>query len=147
MCENKGITIADSGNVGDTILECAYHYAYKMSTQLNILKDDNKRQFAASLALVVAHSLGIDSNVMRNYLSYIPSVHNEETLNEISANIHGVYMQIMSLKSDVNESVINEMKIMSINDIANFIKRLQKEKINESKSKVMNFFNRLENIK
>ena len=144
MCENKGIHINETNNVSDTIVEAAFYYAYKVSTSLNILKEENKKQFAASLALVVAHSLGIDSENMRKYLSYVPSVHKDEVLNELSAKIHGVYMQIMGRKSDVSESILNEMKMMTITDIKNFIKSLQKESVNESKNKILNLIERLE---
>lgn len=144
MCENKGIHINETNNVGDTIVEAAYYYAYKVSTSLNILKEENKKQFAASLALVVAHSLGIDSENMRKYLSYVPSVHKDDVLNDLSAKIHGVYMQIMGRKSDVSESILNEMKMMTITDIKNFIKSLQKELVNESKNKILNLIERLE---
>lgn len=146
MCETKGLKVIDLGNDADTILECAYQYALNASSALNILKDSNKQQFAASLALVVAHSLGIDSQLMRKYMNYIPSIHNEESLNDLSTKIHGVYMQIMTQKSDVNESTINEAKLMSSEDIANLLKHLQKQSVKESKDRVINLINRLENI-
>lgn len=145
LCGKKNIAISTTGSDEDVIVKGTYNYAYAISSSLNILNPNNKKKFASAMVVVVANTFNIESSLIEGYAKNLPSINDENALEEISKTIHGVYTSLVNGES-IDESILKEMKLLSVSDIKNILKKHQKSVFTETKNKIFDLMSRMEKI-
>lgn len=145
LCADRKLQI-NATTDDDIIIKGSYEYAYNFANSSNILHKKNVEPFAAAVAVAVSQTYNIKTQSLNAFIDKMPSINDDELLTRISLQIHTVYKYLVGLNDSVNESIINETRLMSVLDIKNMLKKFQKEKINETKNKIIDLMSRLENM-
>ncbi len=140
-CKRAKINVAEIGSTDDIISNAIYSYGMKIAEDMNILKDDAKTAFAATLVTAVCERFNIQNQRVQQCFN-IMSHFNDKQLEDVILQIYQIYASLANFKV---EEAVGSGNIMSFDEFKNFVHSHMMNK-DTIKKDFDDFNNRMDNL-
>ena len=131
-CKARKINVSEHGDINDVIANAIFEYSKSVAVDLNMLSPKKQNAFACGVCYSVATSFNIQSSRVASYVQFFKQLTQDEA-SELSMDVYNTYKTLTNI-SQLNESVMNKMHIMSFEELRNSLINLaqgEKENLHE----------------